>query len=100
MSLRRRLAGVAGTVVLGLAATGIAASPAMAMPADCTTWISDGYAYSRCTSGTGLQGVAVEQSHPYAGPILVTGDWVPVGAVSSARLTPWPVKRIWVNKQG
>ncbi|NUO96577.1 MAG: hypothetical protein HOW71_38360 [Nonomuraea sp.] len=100
MSLRRHLAAVAGIVALGLAGTGIAASPAMAAPTDCTTWISGGYAYSKCTSGTGLQGVAVEQSHPYAGPILVTGNWVPVGAISSAKLTPWPVKRIWVNKQG
>ncbi|NRQ33372.1 hypothetical protein HII36_16165 [Nonomuraea sp. NN258] len=100
MSLRRHLTGLAATGVLCLGAAALAPSPAMAAPTGCTTWLSNGYAYSQCTGGTGEHSVAVEQWHPYAGPILVTGDWKPAGAVSSARLTPWTVKRVWVNKRG
>ncbi|MDF5753360.1 hypothetical protein [Spongiactinospora sp. TRM90649] len=100
MSFRRQLATVAGSAVLCLGAAALAPSSAMAAPTGCTTWITSGVAYSLCTGGTGLHGVAVEQSHPLAGPILMTGDWRPAGEISSVRLTPWPVKRIWVNKVG
>ncbi|GGS71181.1 hypothetical protein ACFFV7_18495 [Nonomuraea spiralis] len=100
MSLRRHLAAVAGSAVLCLAAAGLAPSPALAAPTGCTAWISGDYAYSTCTSGTGEHSVGVEQSHPLANPILLTGGWTTVGGVSSVRLMPWPVKRIWVNRRG
>ncbi|MEU1385326.1 MULTISPECIES: hypothetical protein [unclassified Nonomuraea] len=100
MSLRRPLVALAGSAVMCLAAAGLAPSPALAAPTDCTAWVSGGYAYSNCTSGTGQHAVGVEQSHPYAGPIVLTGGWTAVGGVSSVRLTPWPVKRVWVNRTG
>ncbi|WP_055478769.1 hypothetical protein [Sphaerimonospora mesophila] len=101
MSLRRYFSVLAGSAALCLGATILAPSPAMAAPTDCTTWMSGGYAYSKCTGGTGEHSVAIYAYSPYAGgPVLVTGNWAPVGGTSSARITAWGVERIWVNKRG
>ncbi|MFI0417670.1 hypothetical protein [Spongiactinospora sp. 9N601] len=100
MSLRRQLATVAGSAALAIGAAVLAPSPAMAAPTGCTAWLSNGYAHSSCTGGTGQHSVAVTQWHPYAGVILVTGPWKAAGEVSSVRLPPYETRRVFTNVQG
>ncbi|MEV0584317.1 hypothetical protein [Nonomuraea sp. NPDC050310] len=100
MSLRRRVAALAGSAALALGTAALLPSPALAAPTGCTAWVSGNMAYSQCTGGTGQHSVAVQQWHPYAGPILVTGPWQPPGTISSTQITPWPVQRVWTNKLG
>ncbi|NRQ38990.1 hypothetical protein HII36_45300, partial [Nonomuraea sp. NN258] len=75
-------------------------APALATPTNCTIWADSSYAYSKCTGGTGEHMIGVEQWHPWAGPILLTGEWAAVGQVSSVRLTPYTIRRTWINKRG
>ncbi|NUP21841.1 MAG: hypothetical protein HOZ81_38415 [Streptomyces sp.] len=102
MNLRRRAATLAGIAALGLGAVALTPGPAMATPSGCTVQynLSQQWAKSYCSSGTGRHMVVVRQQHPspLAGPILVTGPCVPVGQTSTASITPWPVtSATWVS---
>ncbi|MEU9885273.1 hypothetical protein [Sphaerisporangium sp. NPDC051011] len=99
MTSRKWAAALSFAALLAVALPG---GTAYALPADCTTWVSNGYVSSLCTSGTGEHQVYLVARHvnPQVGVITNEGPWVPVGSVSTARIpATGSLQNYWVNKR-
>jgi len=83
----KRLASVAAAVVLGVASLAVTASPAQALPTDCSGWYhTDGQGgASYCGSGTGVHRVAISCDVSWWPDYVRQGPWEVPGFVSNVR---------------
>jgi hypothetical protein len=95
------IAALAATATTGIVlGTG---GPALALPGDCTSAASNvtRIATSFCATGTGEHRIFVLQKHFLAevGYIPIYGDWAPVGATSTAQITPHTIVYFQVERR-